>query len=104
MPLQENITIKEISQLSKDQFSALYQVSRLLNAAKQQDTLISDALDTVIQILNAERGLFAKYHLNLQKISIIAARNFEHKDISDVSEFSSGILKPGFRRLVQAWL
>lgn len=88
--MQEQLTLNKFANLRAEQFDALYQISQLLNSATYQETLIRDALDLVIRALNAERGLFANY--NDGRFSIVTARNFDRKDIRDLSEFSSGIL------------
>src|SRR3990172_8587255 len=65
----------------------------MLNAVDYQETLIAEALDLAIEVSHAERGLFARFEKEQENFTIIAARNFEHHDIRDLSEFSSGILK-----------
>lgn len=90
--MENQLNINKLADLRKEQFSALYQISQLLNSAVYQDSLIADALDLVIKVINAERGLFVKYNDSDGQFSIIAARHFEHKNISNLSEFSSGIL------------
>jgi len=84
--------ISKLADLRKEQFDALYQISQLLNAATYQDTLISEALDLAIKVTNAERGLFARYSQDSREFTIIAGRNIEQQDVTDLSEFSSGIL------------
>jgi len=85
--------IQKLASIHKEQFDTLYQISQLLNASDLQEHLISDALDLVVRVLNAERALFAQCEMEMDQFRIIAARNVEQKDISDLSEFSSGILK-----------
>ncbi len=89
--MPEQFEAKTFENLKSEQFEALLQISRRLNEATFHENLISDALDMAIRVLRAERGLFAKREKD-DRFSIIAARNVEQKDISDVSEFSSGIL------------
>ncbi len=69
----------------------LLQISKFLNAATYHENLVSDSLDLIIRVLRAERGLFAKRE-KANDFVIIAARNVEREDISDLSVFSSGIL------------
>ena len=83
--------LSNIKGLDKDQFESLYRLSNILNSVLYEDSLIEEALDLVIKITNAERGLFVKY--NEEQFSIIAARNIEKQNIKNISEFSSGILQ-----------
>jgi len=85
--------IKNIKNLTKEQFDALNIISLRLNAEVYEDALIAETLDWVIDIINAERGLFVKYNSESNDFSIIAARNVNSQSITDISEFSSGILK-----------
>ncbi len=89
--MENTFDINDLADVSQDQFDTLYKISQLLNFAEFQDTLVSDALDMAIQVLGAERGLFAKIS-NDKTYSIIAARNLDQQDITNVSEFSSNIL------------
>ena len=89
--MENTFDINDLADVSQNQFDTLYKISQLLNFAEFQDTLVSDALDMAIQVLGAERGLFAKI-LNDKTYSIIAARNLDQQDITNVSEFSSNIL------------
>jgi Nif-specific regulatory protein len=91
MQLREQI--KNIKDLTKEQFEALYLISRKLNSAVYRDSLIEETLDLVINIINAERGLCVKYDETNGEFSIIAARNINSESINDLSGFSSGILK-----------
>ena len=75
------------------QFHILYEISKKLNSAVYQETLTKDALDSVINVIQAERGLFVKYDENRDDFSIVAARNIQKQDIVDLSTFSSGILR-----------
>lgn len=90
--MHTTLDISGLTSLHQDQFEALYQISKLLNAAEYSDALIADALDLVIRVMNAERGLFVRYDEESAKFSIITARNIAREDIRDLSEFSSGIL------------
>src|SRR5690606_36867424 len=85
--------IEKIKLIGKEQFETLYQISRTLNSAVYEDALISDTLDLIINVLQAERGLFVKYDSETSNFSIIAARNIQRESIEDLSEFSSGILQ-----------
>ncbi|NOX65577.1 MAG: hypothetical protein GXO85_07200, partial [Chlorobi bacterium] len=85
--------INHIKTLSKAQFEALYELSQLINSAVLKDSLIEHSLDLVINVINAERGLFAKYDEEKKDFSIITARNFEKENIKVLADFSSNMLK-----------
>ncbi len=85
--------INHIKTLSKDQFEALFELSQLLNSTTIKDNLIEDSLDLVINVINAERGLFTEYDSESRKFSIISARNIEKENIKVLSSFSSNMLK-----------
>ncbi len=78
---------------TSDQFEAIYKFSQKLNSIVNQEALISEALDLVVKAIDAERGLFVKYDPGSKSFSIIAARNIQQETITNISEFSSGILK-----------
>jgi Nif-specific regulatory protein len=85
--------IQSIRNLTKEQFEALQLISQKLNTAIYEDSLIEETLDWVINIISAERGLFVRYDEAKEEFSIITARNINQENITDLSEFSSGILK-----------
>ncbi|PKL83112.1 MAG: sigma-54-dependent Fis family transcriptional regulator [Ignavibacteriae bacterium HGW-Ignavibacteriae-3] len=85
--------INHIKNLSKDEFESLYEFTQILNSATRQDLLIEDAIDIVINVINAERGLFVKYDESNDTFSIISARKISNETITDLHEFSSGILQ-----------
>lgn len=85
--------INHIKNLSREEFESLYQFSQILNSATHQDLLIEDAIDIVIKVINAERGLFVKYDEVNDSFSIISARKISNESITDLHEFSSGILQ-----------
>lgn len=85
--------IQNIKNLTREQFDALNIISQRLNSEVYEDALIDETLDWVIDIINAERGLFVKYNQDSEDFTIIAARNVNSQSITDISEFSSGILK-----------
>jgi Nif-specific regulatory protein len=93
MNLQEKDTIEKIRLISKEQFDTLYRISQILNAVNYTDTLIIETLDLVIEVVNAERGLFVQYDDLRRKFNIIAARNVQRENIVDLTAFSSGILQ-----------
>jgi Nif-specific regulatory protein len=84
--------INHIKTLSKNQFEALSQLSQLLNSNTIKDNLIENSLDLVINVINAERGLFTKYNSQKNEFSIITARNIEKENIKVLSNFSSNML------------
>lgn len=93
-----SINTEKIRLIDKEQFETLYQISQTLNSAVYQDSLISDTLDLIIKVINAERGLFLKYSEETKNYIIIAARNVMQEDIKDLSVFSSGIIQKVIER------
>ncbi|KUG26297.1 two-component sensor cbrb: intrcellular carbon:nitrogen balance [hydrocarbon metagenome] len=89
----EQLELKHIREITKEHFEALYKISHILNTTDYQDSLIEDALDWVIKVINAERGVFVKYNHVRNEFSIITARNTKGENINNLSEFSSGILQ-----------
>lgn len=90
----ENVTsIDGIRLIGKEQFDALYQISKILNSAVYEDALISETLDLILKVVDAERGLFVKYKGESDDFEIIAARNIKQENIEDLSAFSSGVLQ-----------
>lgn len=87
-----------IRSITKEQFETLYQISQALNSIVYEDSLISETLDLIIKVLNAERGLFVKYNEETNKFDIIGARNIQQENIEDLSMFSSGILQKVIER------
>ncbi|MBM4166991.1 MAG: GAF domain-containing protein [Ignavibacteria bacterium] len=85
--------ISAIKTLTKEQFEALINVSQLLNAQTYEDSLVENALDWVINVVNAERGLFVQYNETEHTFSIISARHIRKETLSDLSQFSSGVLQ-----------
>lgn len=85
--------IDKLKWLSLDQFEALYKISQQLNSLNFEEKLIEQTLDLVINVVNAERGLFAKYDPSTKQFEIIVARNINKESIDDLSSFSSGILQ-----------
>lgn len=85
--------IKIIRDLNKEQFEALQYISQRLNTSIYEESLVEETLDWVVDIINAERGLFVKYDEEKNDFSFISARNINKEKITDLSEFSSGILK-----------
>lgn len=79
--------------INKEQFETLYQISQALNSAVYEDSLISETLDLIIKVLNAERGLFVRFDEENNSFIIIGARNVQQEDIKDLSVFSSGVLQ-----------
>jgi hypothetical protein len=71
--------INHIKNLSKSEFEALYEFTEILNTADQQESLIESAIDIVIKIINAERGLFVRYDEPTDSFSIITARKYPAK-------------------------
>ena len=89
--MAKQLKVKNLENLQQEQFDVLLHLSTMLNAATYHENLVADSLDLAIRVLKAERGLFAKREEG-NSFDIIAARNVEKKDISDLTVFSSGIL------------
>ena len=90
--MTDPVNLNNLESIRDEQFEALLHISRLLNRATYQEHLITEALDLVVSVLHAERGLFVR-RVRADEFAIIAARNLEQEDISDLSQFSSGILQ-----------
>jgi Nif-specific regulatory protein len=85
--------IEYLEKMTGQQYGVLYQISEWLNKNTESKSLMNDALDLVIDQLKAERGLFVRFHDPIRDSEIIAARNIDHDDIKDLSQFSSGLLE-----------
>lgn len=85
--------IKELTKLSKEQYEALYNLSQYLNSVSAEEKLIENVIDMLIEVTNAERGLFAKYDNVTFQFSIVSARNVNKENIKDLSNFSSGVMQ-----------
>ena len=77
---------------TQKQYETIYELSKKLNSIVYQESLMEEALDLVVDAVDAERGLFAKYSETGKTFSIIAARNLKKKNITSLEEFSSGVL------------
>lgn len=86
-------TILPIKDIRKEQFDVLYEISRILNTASYEESLIEYALDLLMNSINAERALFVKYDKDKKEFTIIGARNVNQQSIDSVDSFSSGILQ-----------
>ncbi len=87
------LNINELKNLTNAQYEALNNLSQTLNSTSQEESLIERVVDILIEVTNAERGLFAKYDHNTFNFSIVSARNIKKENISDLSTFSSGVLQ-----------
>jgi Nif-specific regulatory protein len=85
--------INHIKNLTKSEFESLYEFTEILNSANRQENLIEDTIDIVIKVINAERGLFVRYFDSTDSFSIITARKISNESITDLHQFSSGILQ-----------
>lgn len=85
--------LPEIREIRKEQFDALYNISKILNSTVLKEKLIEETLDIVINVIQAERGLFVRFEQEKNDFSIIAARNIKQEKINDLSSFSSGVLQ-----------
>ena len=93
MPDNPQNSLDGLRGLAPGQYDSLYRISNLLNQAELPESLMSEALDLVIGGIQAERGLFARYHADRDAFLIVAARNLNREKIEDLSTFSSGILQ-----------
>jgi Nif-specific regulatory protein len=82
-----------IKNLTKNQFEALLSISQLLNRDVYEDEIISDMLDWVLHVINAERVVFARYEKEKDDFILIAATNVNKEVVNSLSDFSGGILK-----------
>lgn len=85
--------IKTLTPLAASQFENFFQISALLNRADYAEDLIAQALDLVIEAVQAERGLFARYDAGQDAFVMVAARTLKGEDITDLGEFSTSILR-----------
>ncbi|GAB4287521.1 MAG: sigma-54-dependent Fis family transcriptional regulator [Ignavibacteriaceae bacterium] len=85
--------VKNIKELSEEQFETLLKITRLLDSSNYQDYLIENIIDLIIQVVNAERGVFVKLNNEDRNPEIVAARNINKENIKDISEFSSGVIR-----------
>ena len=85
--------IEEVKSISKQQYDTLYLISKSLNTAAFEDTLLNASLDLVIKTIKAERGLVVKYTPKTNSFTIVAARNIKQENIDNLSSFSSGVLQ-----------
>ncbi|KAB2840837.1 MAG: hypothetical protein F9K45_08600, partial [Melioribacteraceae bacterium] len=69
------VSTKYIKELTKEQFESLYKFTQILNSVEYQDSLIENVLDVIIEVINAERGLFAKFNKDKNSFNIISARH-----------------------------
>lgn len=93
--MNENLleSTKHIKELNKEQFESLYKFTQVLNSVDYQDSLIESVLDIIIEVINAERGLFVKYNKEQKSFNVISARHVGKEKVKDPSEFSSGLLQ-----------
>jgi Nif-specific regulatory protein len=84
--------VQHIKTLTRGQFEELLRISELFNATTYEGSLMEDALDWVIGVVNAERGLCVKYLPETADFSIVAARNVKGESLDTLSDFSAGVL------------
>jgi Nif-specific regulatory protein len=85
-------TVQHIKTLTRAQFEELLRISELFNATTYEGSLMEDALDWVIGVVNAERGLCVKYLPETTAFSIVAARNVKGESLDTLTDFSTGVL------------
>ena len=84
--------ISKLKPLQKDQFEVLHQISRTLNTANYEESLIGSALDMAIDFIHADRGLFCRYNREEDNFKLVVARNLEQNGLENLESFSSGVL------------
>ncbi len=89
--------INQLKNLSKEEYEALYDFSQVLNSSTHQESLIEEAIDIVIKVINAERGIFARYDESQNEFSMVTGRKISSESITNLEEFSSGILRKVIR-------
>lgn len=82
-----------LAELSREHYQTLLEISRLLNAAEYTESLIHQVVDLLIDALGAERGIFVRHVAEASHFEIVAARNVDGQSISDLSQFSAGLLQ-----------
>jgi len=87
-----------LQNLHRDQFEVLYKISKVLNAAVYEESLIANALDLAIDFLNADRGLFCRYIPDSDSFDLLIARNIQQNMVQNLDSFSSGILRKVVKR------
>jgi Nif-specific regulatory protein len=95
----ERVTVahyEQIKDLRKEDYKLLFELLRLLNEVEYQDSLMQLTLDIVLQVVGGERGLFARYNAETDRFDIVTARNLKQETITDIRQFSSGIIKKVF--------
>jgi Nif-specific regulatory protein len=78
--------------ISPQHYQTLLHIGKLLNAAEYTEKLIHQALDLVIDAIGAERGLFVRYETAHDCFEMIAGRSVDGITLSDLSQFSAGLL------------
>ncbi len=81
-----------LNTVSPDQYETLLRISRLLNAAEYTENLIHQALDLLLESIGAERGIFVRYDAQQDRFEMIAGRSVQGITLSDLSQFSAGLL------------
>lgn len=84
--------LEHFKDIGREQYSFLYELSRVLNAAEFRESFLEQTLDVIIRIINAERGIVVKCGEDTNDFSIVAARNINKETLTDLSTFSSGII------------
>jgi Nif-specific regulatory protein len=86
-------SLRALRDLKEEQYNVLFNITHLLNSTEMHEKLIDEALDLVIAVIHAERGVFVRYNPGDNNFHIIAARNIQKDQISDIAVFSSGVLQ-----------
>jgi Nif-specific regulatory protein len=86
------MNLSDLAEIHREQYNVLYSISKLFNTVEYRGALISNTLDAVMEVIHAERGLFVRYDHLKNQFHIICARHTGGMDITNLTEFSSGIL------------
>lgn len=92
------LSFQSLRDLKEDQYNALFHITRLLNSPEMHEKLIDEALDLVISVIRAERGIFVRHIPLNNSFQIITARNIQKDQINDIAVFSSGVLQEVINR------
>ena len=75
-----------------DYFAALHRVSRTLNSSLDPDEVLNRAMDTVVELLGAERGYILLADDNTGELHYAVARNMDRQTVDDPNEISQTVI------------
>ena len=92
-------SLRALRDLKEEQYDVLFYITRLLNSTEMHEKLIDESLDLVISVIRAERGVFVRHNPANNNFQIIAARNIQKDQISDIAVFFiRGVTRSNFQR------